>query len=51
MNSRRKSGSLRNSPSQALVTIATSGWFTPRVVMQPWLASITTATPRGSSAS
>src|SRR5208282_1270937 len=34
-----------NAPLMALVTNELSGLFTPRMVMQLWLASITTATP------
>ena len=38
-----------NALFMALVTNELSGLFTPRMVMQLWLASITTATPLASS--
>ena len=48
-NSRRVSGSLRKAPSMVEVTIVTPGLWTPRVVMHWCWASMTTATPLGSS--
>src|ERR1700679_259276 len=48
-NSRRVSGFLRNSPCIAEVTMLTPVLCTPRVVMHWCVASMTTATPLGSS--
>jgi hypothetical protein len=43
----RLRSSSRKTPIIRLVTMLTPGVRTPRAVMQAWLASITTATPRG----
>src|SRR5437899_9323597 len=47
MNSARVSGRSRNAPSMAEVTALEFCFSTPRTSMQVWIASITTATPRG----
>jgi hypothetical protein len=47
MNSARVAGFVFNSPRTALVLVIEPGFRTPRIVMQLWLASTTTATPRG----
>lgn len=49
MNSCRVDGLSRKIPSIRLVTSVTPCLWTPRVVMQPCVALITTATPCGRS--
>ncbi len=51
MNSARVSGRSRKAPSIADVTAFEFCFSTPRISMQRWIASITTATPRGWSTS
>src|SRR2546422_32612 len=51
MNSARVSGRSRKAPSIADVTALEFCFSTPRMSMQRWIASMTTATPRGWSAS
>ena len=51
MNSARVSGRSRKAPSIAEVTAFEFCFSTPRISMQRWIASMTTATPRGWSAS
>ena len=46
-NSRRVEESSRKAPIIWLVTIVRPVFSTPRVVIHPWLASITTPTPFG----
>src|SRR5579871_2738847 len=50
-NSSRATLLLRNSPSMALVTVWGRCFSTPRIIIQKWLASHLTATPRGAMAS
>jgi len=46
-NSSRDALFLRNEPSVALVMVEERCFSTPRIIMQKWLASHNTATPRG----
>ena len=50
-NSVRVRASSRNVPSIALVTADDCCFSTPRIAMQRWVPSMTTATPSGSTAS
>lgn len=50
-NSSRVRSSLRKTPSMELVTAKACCFSTPRMAMQRWKASITTATPSGRSIS
>ena len=51
MNSERVFGSPSNSPRIELVTAEQFCCATPRIIMQRWIASATTATPFGFSTS
>ena len=46
-NSLRVRAELRNAPEKADVVVMALLFWTPRICMHVWLASITTATPRG----